>query len=247
MDTDLLKLLEKAGFTEKEAKVYLALLEFGQADVSNIAKKSELKRSIIYVLLEGLIKRGYVSMVLNKKINTYQATDPLIILSQLKSVTKDFSEMIPMFRTLHNKSGNRPKISYIENKEGIWNIYQEINQAKEALFVSSYEKIEKHFPGALEDWVKHYKKGLIPLKGKHLVANNKFDLEAMKKFKALGQEVRYLVDVTDLKMDFAIYENKLAIVSLEENPFAVVIKSAELVNSLKIIFEIAWNQGKKFD
>ena len=245
MDSDLLKLLEKTGFTEKEARVYLALLAIGQADVSDIAKKSSLKRSIIYVLLEGLIKRGYVSKVLNKKINTYQATDPSIILSQLKSVTKDFSDMIPIFKTLHNKGKNRPKITYIETKDGVWNTFEEINQTKEALFITSYERVEKHFPGAINEWVKHVKKGLIKVKGKHLVANNKFDLDAVKKFKQIGQDVKFLENVSDFNMDFALYENKLAITSLEENPFAVIIESADLVKSIKPIFEIAWGQGKE--
>jgi len=245
MDTSLVKLLEKTGFTDKEARVYLALLELGQADVSDIAKKAELKRSIVYVLLEGLVKRGYTNEVLNKKINTYQAVDPLIILSQLKSVTKDFSDMLPMFRTLHNKGDNRPKITYLETKEGIRNTYEEINQSKEALFISSYERIAKYFPGAIEEWIKHTKKGLIPLKARHLIANNKFDLEIMKKFKTIGQETRYLAEVADFNMDFVIYENKLAITSLEENPFAIIVESAGLVNSLKSIFEIVWNKGKE--
>lgn len=245
MDKDLLKLLEKTGFTEKEAKVYLALLELGQADVSDIAKKSELKRSIIYVLLEGLIKRGYVNEILNKKINTYQATDPQIILTQLKSITKDFSDMIPILKTLHNKGHNRPKISYLENKEAIRKMYDDMNQSKEALFISSYEKLDKFFPKVTEEWIKHLSKGLIPIKGRHLVANNKYDLDTMKKFKTIGQEVKYLHEISDFNMDFAIYDNKLAITSLGENPFAVVIESAELVNSFKPIFEIAWNQGKE--
>lgn len=244
MDIDLIKLLEQAGFTEKEARVYLALLELGQADVSDIAKKSELKRSIIYVLLEGLIKRGYVSEVLNKKINTYQAIDPSVILSQLKSIAKNFSEMLPIFRTLHNKGENRPKITYHETKEGIWNTYQEINQSKEALFISSYERITKHFPGVIEEWITLYQKGLIPLKGKHLIANNAFDLEVMRKFKMIGQETKYLPEINDFNMDLTIYGNKLAITSLEEKPFVVIIESEGLVKSMRPIFEIAWNKGE---
>ena len=245
MNEDLLKLLEKTGFTEKEAKVYLSLLELGQADVSDIAKKSELKRSIIYVLLEGLIKRGYVNEVLNKKINTYQATDPSVILSQLKSVTKDFSDMIPILKTLSNKGDNRPKITYLETKDGIINMYDKMNQSKEALFISSYEKLDRHFPRVVEEWTKYFKKGLIPIKGRYLFANNRFDFDTMKIFKTFNQEARYLPDVVDFKMDFALYENKLAITSLDEKPFAVVIESAGLVDSLKTIFEIAWSQGKE--
>lgn len=245
MDQDLIKLLENTGFTEKEAKVYLALLELGKGDVSDIAKVSGLKRSIIYVILEGLVKRGYASELPNMKINTYQAADPSIILNQLKITTRNFSEMITFLQTLHNKGKKRPKITYHETKEGIWNIYQEMNQSKEALFISSYEKISRIFPGVIEEWINLYKRGIIPLKAKHLVANNPFDLDVMKNFSRINQEVRYLPEIKEFNMDFTIFKNKMAIASLEDEPFIVVIESESLVNSLRPIFEIAWKSGKE--
>lgn len=245
MDINLIKLLENTGFTEKEARVYLALLELGKGDVSDIAKASDLKRSIIYVLLEGLMKRGYVSELPNQKINTYQAIDPSIILGQLKSVTKNFSEMLPIFRTLHNKGGKRPKITYYENKESIWKIYESINLVPEAFFISSYERISKHFPGSLDKWVEDYKKKIIPVQGRHLVPNNSFELDVAKKLLSVNQEVRYLPDAKEFNMDFTLYENKLAITSLEDEPFIVVIESQELVNSIRPIFEIAWKNGRE--
>jgi HTH-type transcriptional regulator, sugar sensing transcriptional regulator len=245
MDADLIKLLGNTGFTEKEARIYLALLELGKGDVSDIAKASDLKRSIIYVLLEGLMKRGYVSELPNQKINTYQAIDPSVILGQLKSVAKNFSEMLPIFRTLHNKGGKRPKIVYHETKEGIWRTYQEMNQAKEAFFISSYDRIDKIFPGAIKEWMDLYKKGTISLRARHLVANNPFDLETMRKFIEADQEVRYLPEIKEFSMDLTLYKNKLAITSLEKDFFIVIIESAELVNSIRPIFEIAWKSGRE--
>lgn len=248
MDKDLVKLLEQTGFTQKEAEIYLALLELSHGTVTDIAKITSLKRSIIYVILEGLIKRGYASELPGKKINTFQAIDPSVILSQLKVTTKNFSEMLPMLRTLHNKGKKRPKIKYYETTEGIWNVYREMNEAKEAFFISSYEKIDKVFPNAIEEWVTSYKKGLINLqKGRHLVTNNKFDLETMKKFKEVDQDVRYLPNIKELSMDFTLYDNKLGITSLEEEPFIVVIESESLVNSITPIFEIAWKSGKEVE
>ncbi|MDO8240542.1 MAG: helix-turn-helix domain-containing protein [Candidatus Moranbacteria bacterium] len=245
MDKDLIKLLEQTGFTQKEAAVYLALLELSQGTVTEIAKITKLKRSIIYVLLEGLIKRGYASELPDKKISVFQATDPSLILFQLKATTKNFSEMLPMFRTLHNKGKRRPKITYHETKEGIWKAYESFNLAPEAFFISSYEKIEKHFPGAIDGWVRDYHKNLIPVKGKHLVPNNPFEIAVAKKLSANGQQARYLSEIPTFNMDFSLCENKLAITSLEDEPFIVVIESEELVKSIRPIFEMAWNNGKE--
>lgn len=245
MDNDLIKLLEGSGFTPKEAQVYLALLELGKGDVTDIAKLSGLKRSIIYVLLEGLIKRNYISELPNQKINTYQAVDPSFILNQLKTATRNFSEMLPFFRTLRNKGQRRPKITYYENKESIWKIYESINLASEAFFMSSYERIEKYFPGATQKWIDDYLKRRIHVKGRHLVPNSPFELDAIKKISITGQEVRYLPKIESFDMDFSLYDNKLAITSLEDEPFIVVIESESLVNSIRPIFEIAWEKGKE--
>lgn len=246
MDNDLIQLLESTGFTQKEAQVYLALLELGKGTVTEIAKITKLKRSIIYVILEGLVKRGCASELPERKINEYQATDPSVILQQLKGVTKNFSEMLPMLRTLGSKGKNKPKIRYYDTKEGVLNIWDgEMNYAKEAFFISSYRKIEDCFPGKIFEWTNKARKGTINTGFRHLVSDSSFEIELAREFLMIDQRVRILSELKNSHMDFTIYDNKLAITSLEENPFIVVIESEELVKSMKPLFEIAWAKGKE--
>ncbi|MEK7144554.1 MAG: hypothetical protein AAB794_01690 [Patescibacteria group bacterium] len=47
------------------------------------------------------------------------------------------------------------------------------------------------------------------------------------------------------QMDFSIYENKLAITSLGEKPFVVVIESADIVAALRPIFDVVWGNAKE--
>jgi sugar-specific transcriptional regulator TrmB len=245
MDQDLVKIIEDAGFTDKEARVYLGLLELGQGTVYQIAKSTDLKRPIIYVILESLEKRGYVSILPNKKANTYQAIDPSAILNRLKIVTKNFSEMMPMLQTLHNRADNRPKITYIENKEGIWNIYEEMNKIKDSLFITSYVRIEKHFPGAVKKWIDGYKKGIYKVHGRHVVPDNEAEITHAKNLSVIDQKIRVLSDLDNSNMDFSIFEKKVSITSLEEKPFMVVMESEELAKSMKMVFEVMWRNGKE--
>lgn len=245
MDTELIKLLESSGFTQKEAAVYLALLELGKGDVGEIAKISDLKRPIIYILLEGLIKRGYVSQIPDKKVNTYQAIDPSIILNQLKLTTKNFSEMLPFMQTLANKGKKKPKISFIDTKEGIWNIYQQMTDTDDCFYITSYVNIEKHFPNAVEKWIEDYKRKKIKLKARHLISNNQREKELGKLIAGIGQEVKFLPEVDNYSMDFTIFKNKLAIASLEDEPFLVLFESEALVKSMKPFFELAWEKGEE--
>lgn len=245
MDNDLVKLLETTGFTEKEAMVYLALFELGTGTVTEISKTTKLKRSIIYVILEGLMKRGYASELPNLKINTYQATDPTVILSQLKNVAKNFGEMLPMIRTLGNKGKTRPKISYHETKEAIMKVWSSMSNTDDVLYVYSCERSEYHFPGITDNWAKGYNKKLYPLGNRHLLPDNETELEIAQKFLAVGERVRFLDEIKDINMDFSLFSNKIAITSLEENPFIVVMESEELVKSIRPIFEIAWAKGRE--
>ena len=244
MDQSLVELLEKTGFTQKEAGVYLALLELGQGTVSQIAKKAALKRPIIYVILESLIKRGYVGELPNKKINTYHAADPSVILRTIKTTTRHFSEMLPFLQTLNNKGTKRPKITYHDTTEGIWSVYEEMNYAKSAFFITSYNRIEHVFPQSITNWIKNAQRGIYPLRGKHLVPDLPEEKVFAKGFIKAKQEVRTLKTLNKSHMDFTIFKNKLAITSLEEEPFIVVIESKELVKSMQPIFELAWSKGK---
>lgn len=246
MDNDLLKLLESSGFTLKEAQVYMALLELSTGTVTEISKITKLKRAIIYVILEGLIKRGYASELPDQKINTYQAVDPSFILNQLKITTKNFSEMLPLFRTLGNKGKKKPKIRYYDTKEGILNIWNnEMNYAKNSFFISSYRRIEDYFPGITAEWIGKAKKGLVNTGFRHLISDSPFEVGLAREFKAINQRVRVLPELKNLQMDFTIFDNSLAITSLEEDPFIVIIESEDLVNSMRPLFEIAWMKGKE--
>lgn len=60
MDTELLPMLQRLGFTEYEAKVYLALLKHSPLTGYAVARRSGVPRSKVYEVLHGLVERGEV-------------------------------------------------------------------------------------------------------------------------------------------------------------------------------------------
>ena len=64
---DLVQQLEKSGFTNKEALVYVTVLELGGAFPSRIAEYSGLRRSTVYNVLVTLSVRGLVNEIKKKK------------------------------------------------------------------------------------------------------------------------------------------------------------------------------------
>ena len=67
------KILEKAGLTNNEIKVYLALLSLGSVSAGEIIKKSELHRAAVYDTLERLMDKGLVSYVIKANRKYFEA------------------------------------------------------------------------------------------------------------------------------------------------------------------------------
>lgn len=60
-------LLKEFGFKEKEAAVYLGLLELGEAKVHDIARKAKISRPTTYEILEKLAEGGFVVSLEKKR------------------------------------------------------------------------------------------------------------------------------------------------------------------------------------
>lgn len=60
MKPDIIKMLQNVGFTEYEAKAYIALLEKSPLSGYAVALNSGVPRSKVYEVLEGLLSRGEV-------------------------------------------------------------------------------------------------------------------------------------------------------------------------------------------
>jgi sugar-specific transcriptional regulator TrmB len=246
-DTILLQLLCDAGLDDKESRVYLAMLEVGHTTVHDIAKIAGLKRPIIYVILDDLIKKGFASVIPNKKIKTYQAIDPGAVSAQMQTAAKNFSEMLPIFKTLANRGSQKPKISYFDTKEGIQKIYAEINRQKSAVFIASNARLNQHFPGASAGWQRSYETGFNKLVSRTIVPDHPEDIKIAKAFLKATEKVkiRTLSVFDECNMDIAVYGNKLAITTFEETPFLVIIESAAVPTFFLPIFEILWKTAKE--
>lgn len=73
--------LQQYGFSNKEAKIYLALLELGQATISDISNITKFPRSSIYTIIEELKQRGVVFEYEHNKIKEFIPQKPQKIIS----------------------------------------------------------------------------------------------------------------------------------------------------------------------
>lgn len=245
MDDTLIKTLEGIGYTPKESRVYLALLELGQGDVTDIAKVSGLKRSIVYVILKKLVRDGYVSSVTGKRVQHFTAVDPIKLFHNLQSSVGNFKDMLPLFRGLYQRLKSKPRFHYFEGIDGVMSVYREIERFPVAAYISSTERLQKYISNEVDKWVRGMKSQTIKTRGRHLLSDTSADQAFARSVEKYNQEVRFLPKGTLLDMDFSLYGNNLAITSLHDPVFIVVVESTNLVRSFLGLFDILWNTAPK--
>lgn len=250
MHVDLADKLEKFGLTDKEARVYLALLEIGTAIVSDVAKKAGVNRSTAYVLLESLVKRGLVGITERKNIRLYTASQPERLIHLLEDNVKKYTELVglahsllPELKSMYVGSGPKPKIQFFEGAEGIKTAYEDTLTAKETIRAyASIENMHAALPGYFPEYYKRRAKKKI-----HIRAIFPDTPEAKERLKHNKEEERtaYLVsaDKYGFSPEINIYDNKIVFMSLIEK-FALIVESEELVGALKKAFELSWEQAK---
>ena len=122
-----IEFLEKLGLSEREARVYLTLLEHGQMGVTDIARKNGLYRTDIYLALGRLTEEGLVVVVPRGKQRVYRASPPKVLEKKFLELANHFDEKVNALSLLaHTPSGERPIVTYVEGVKGISGIHDDI-------------------------------------------------------------------------------------------------------------------------
>ena len=234
--------LIQAGFSEKEAKVYLALLELGEGNIAKITQKSGIKRATVYLEIEALKNKGYVSLVKRKGRNIYLAENPLRIEEHLREKTENISKLMPELLSIANAMDHKPKVRYFEGVEGIKDVYKDTLQYKgtEILGWYSDDRID-HFDKSfiLDYYMQKRIANKIPLRmfavqSTFMNSMNEKDPKHLRQMKIIKSDQFFFSAEINLYS-----KDKIAIIAHREN-IALIIESKKIYDTLKSIFEIMW-------
>jgi sugar-specific transcriptional regulator TrmB len=123
MSESLIQELKKLNLTEKEARVYLALLELGPSSPYKIAKRSRLKRPTAYVIAEELVEKGLIMQMTGEKKKQYIARSPESYIEDVEARVADAKKVLPELLALQRKQSEKPNVLYFEGVEGIKQAY----------------------------------------------------------------------------------------------------------------------------
>ena len=240
MDTQLLL---DAGLTEREIKVYLALLELGSTSTGPLVKKSGIPNSKVYEALEKLINKGLASYIIVSKIKHFQASDPEMLINFIDEKKKRLKELIPKLKSKQNIEKKAQKATVYQGIRGFKTAMERLLQTipkngSYDVFPLGEELDSEELRIFLLNF--HAKRRAKKIKVK-LVAPNKLKKIIKKNYKSVGLNIRY----TKLKLPTGIfiYENNVMTVVWGETPSAFVITSNENADRYRSFFKTIWAQA----
>lgn len=237
--------LSDLGFTAKEASVYNALLELGQATIFEISKRSRLNRTTVYPIVYKLLQDGLIKKMMKGKKRHFFIEDVRDLRKNIKEKEQVLDALLPQLEALHNILPNKPRIIYYEGAEGIRDFYFHIlENLSPGDTILDYigdmrindEAIKKF---AVKDYPEERLKRKIPIK---CIAIPSVTASEWKKVAS-----RYLREIkivgasgAPFSANIQIYKNGIGLISYLDDFMGVIIESKEISAMFQSAFSLMW-------
>ncbi|EKE21162.1 MAG: Transcriptional regulator, TrmB [uncultured bacterium] len=231
------------GFTEKEAQIYLALLSFRRATAYLVHQKSGLKKATAYVILEELVKKGFVLKIPQNRKSFYIAKSPTECIKIFQEKLNEAKDMLPELLAIQKKDEEKVSVSYFEGIEGIKEVYNDtLKYPGEFVAFGSEDVVSSLGYDWMNDFIKNRVKKNIQVRV--IVPTTKYFKENL--ILKDKQELRTIKFIDQKKYPFSIEidiygESKVSLISGKE-AMGAIIESTEVHNTMKLIFEILWEK-----
>lgn len=231
--------LKKIGLNKSETTVYLFLLEEGLSTPPQIAFGAHIARTNCYHILTLLKQKGLIEEQKQGKRKAYMATDPQSLMQSIEKKKEIIGQILPDLRALHTYQKNKPKIKFYEGWEQVQEIYLQTLSAPQIFAIGSTKnlsQIDKKFWDKYLNQIKQKQIFFSDIFGSASHANNFQTIKDLLKgyYDAKILPSKY----SDFKTDILIWEDNVALVTLEEPIFGTVLTNKLLAETFRIIFNI---------
>ncbi len=242
--------LKNLGLSEKEARIYLALLQLGPATPYKMSKRAHLKRPTAYVIAEELLEKGFVIQAPGEK-HTYIARPPEVIFDEFEKKIGESRKHLPELRSLRGGIAEKPSVLYFEGVEGIRQaLFHRIQELGNTEILGFYADPE-YASVALLPVTKEFNEYLAPhnIKVRGFVTDTK-ELKEMgfDKFFNLQDPAAAAInakivgkDIYSSNASFEFYPKFIKIIFFD-TAIAIIIESETVAKALRQIFEMLWSR-----
>lgn len=241
--------LKEVGLTEKEARIYLAGLELGPVSIIDLARKTKENRTSLYHTVEGLIKRGFFTIIKKGNKKLYSPEDPGLLKRAAQQRLDQVSGIVKDLLALQKKGSLKPIMHMYDGMEGIKAVFQETIYAKEKT-IYGFTGIE-HLATASKSLMDFLLNEYTALRKKNGVfakliipdtpGGRTYHASDNEKFR----ESRFVsADKYNFPSEYLVYDDVVCLLAFSEREqFAITIQSKAMADTMKMIFNFMWGQS----
>ena len=240
------------GLSEKEAGVYLALLELGPSGVQTVAEKAGVNRSTAYALFQTLKERGLVSETQQENRAIFIPESPYRLQEQCEKELHEVEQKrekllyaMPDFMALFHAIEYKPRVRYFEGLKGI-------SAARSALMENSPDEeyvsftcIDEGTNAVAQIEERERQRMARRLHGRLILALKPGMQIPQTDFSSW--KIRQIpFEQSPFSGELDIFGNTVAAFVTKDEPMGLILESQMLADLFRSLFEAAWKSGEDF-
>lgn len=249
-------LLGRLGLSPKEITVYLTIVEDGKISHADVSKKTAIKRSTVYSIIQGLVQKGLIGLD--------QSSNPSYLfplpLRQLREVVEQEEKQLETKKRVieeigksldemqKNKNYSVPKMRFVDEKHMRDFLFTEGEK-----WLTSHDPERKHWWGFqdhsfaehYEDWIDWTWKMMDSDARVHIFSNTSTVEKRLKKTKSYAnrRNIFFWQKKTKFTGSLWVIGDDIALVMTRQRPhYMVVIHDEVLTHNVREFFKNVWRE-----
>jgi len=251
------------GISEREAKVYLALLKKKNATISDLQKLSGIRQNRIYEIISNLLRQGFCTERREGQKRTYEAVDPQVTLnSPIQTLEECLKQSLRVKEELHALYSSTEKVKepfeYIEIIHGNDNIHNKFLELLRSAKFDYLDCTRPPFAFHTEDMREEQNYAFYEFlkrggKAKSIYEVNEYSIPQMYKMikENEGTDVDFRI-AKKLPLKMSIFDRQTLLIA-DKSSLAgegelsmTVIKQKVTVKGYIALFDFLWEQSEKY-
>lgn len=249
MRADIIQKLTQAGLSDKEARVYVSMLQLGPTGAGEISRYASVSRATTYLALASLGEQGLASSYDDGKQAVFSAETPRrlaeIAERDVRTQEKrhaDISSFVPELDALFRDS-SKPVVRFYEGEQGLRNLREWIARQRAARY-DSFIRLNRQ----LQDVARHDEERRLetihPDTSHRIiyVPDKDATVPSFSPERARKLQIRFAGNIPfDFDGEIGILDGSAYLASVTPHVHICVIESAGLARLLLTQFELAWH------
>ncbi len=251
-ESDIQPVLHEIGLSDRERKVYLALLKGGESTSGPIAERSGVAANKIYEVIERLSQKGLVGEVEKRGIKHFQAVHPKAILDYLRerqdslqSLFAAATKVLPALTAQYEEHAEETVVQLLQGFKSFKNAFYAVAETLEP--GEEYRVLGANYGMEQQAWIRPFfqqyhrfraKKGVkVRLLFQHDSKPEGIDFR--------NAQFRILQPGLKNPLQVVTYRDTTLLHILHPGPLLIRIKNQEITDSFDQYFESLWSQSRE--